>query len=268
MRLFYAGAELRLLKSSTEWPDSEETLTDVLDAFTDVYQDSAHGTRVLDIFGTTPSSSTDESLDGIYDGLSATRLDDTLYWSLVHLIQLTPELGAHFTAYDSELDDHRSRLSPYVRHLAKIEAGRAVYGIRTKNIRNSFVYFKDPSASDPSHVRAGQIAYIFLHSRLAEGKQRIVEPFMVIDQYLELTPAHSKHDPYRRFPLLDTRLYYDQFHTRSVVVRMGDLVSHFAAFVYTPEGIGEQCIVARSLDRVRALFPSTWPLPLTFDIQS
>ena len=254
MRLFYAGAELRRLKSSTEWPDESDELRDVLEAFTQAYQDEARGSRVLDVFGavsTNPSPSVDHTFDDMFDDLDATRLDDTLYRSLITLICHTPG-SADFTAYDSDLSDHHTRLSPHVRHIPKVELARATYGTRAKNIRNSFVYFKLPSSNDPCLLCAGQISQIFLHSRLAEGK-RIIEPFVVIDQYIELASDHVDRDPYRRFPLLNTRLYYNRFHASSAVVRMADLVSHFAAFVYEPEGIGEACLVARSLDRVRAL---------------
>ncbi|RDX40106.1 hypothetical protein OH76DRAFT_1459584 [Lentinus brumalis] len=219
MRFFYAGAELRWLKSSTEWPDESDELRDVLEAFTQAYQDEARGSRVLDVFGavsTDPSPCTD----------------------------------------DSDLSDRRARLSPHVRYIPKLELARATYGTRSQNIRNSFVYFKLPSSDDPSLLRAGQISHIFLHSRLGTGEQqRIIEPFVVIEEYVALTSEHADHDPYRRFPLLNTRLYYNRFHMSSVIARTTDVVSHFAAFVYNPEGISEPCVVARSLDRVRATLP-------------
>ena len=80
-----------------------------------------------------------------------------------------------------------------------------------------------------------------------------MEPFIVVDEYVPLSPEHSVHDPYRRFPLLDTKLHYKRFREPGVLLRPSDIVCHFAAFVYTPDDIGEECVVVRMLDRVRIL---------------
>ncbi|KAH9853712.1 hypothetical protein C2E23DRAFT_915053 [Lenzites betulinus] len=254
MRLFYAGAELRWLMSSMEWPDSEE-FRDVLDSFRKTYQDAARGSRVLDIFSSIPTSTdtANESLKEMYAGLSDSRLDNQKYLSFVGLIRALygPE---HFIAYHSDLEDPRSRLSPHVRTLTKLEIGRVTYGTRANHIRNSFVCFRDPSSGNPTLVHAGQISQIFLHSRIGPDKERIVQSFVVIDEYIALTDEHAGVDPYLRFPQINTRLYYDRFHSQPIIVRSSDLVSHFAAYFYVPEGIKQRCVVVRSLDRVRCSF--------------
>ncbi|KAH9846543.1 hypothetical protein C2E23DRAFT_743933 [Lenzites betulinus] len=255
MRLFYAGAELRWMMSSTEWPDSEE-MRAVVEAFDRTYQDVARGSRVLDIFGSTMSPSTEainEQWAQIFSNLRDTRMDNDIYANFVSLIGVTcgPK---DFTTYHADFSDQRARLAPHMRTLTQIDVGRVSYGCRSSHVRNSFVCFKDLCSTDPTRIRAGQISLIFLHARVAPGEHRVVQPFIVIEEYVPLTAAHAECDPYRRFPLLDTKLYYNRFHPRRVIVRSDDIIAHFAAFVYIPEGIRQSCIVVRSLDRVR---PST-----------
>ncbi|KAI0355756.1 hypothetical protein OH77DRAFT_1402810 [Trametes cingulata] len=250
MRLFYTGAELRWQISSTEWPDSEE-FRNVLESFRKTYQDAAHGSRVLDIFGSIPSvtGAAGQPLDELYAGIDEVRMEDKIYPSFVDL--LNAACGPHlYTTYFSETLEGGFRVSPHIRPIAKLEIGRATYGTRARHIRDSFVCFRDPSSGDASLVRAGQISQIFLHSRAAPGTRRVVQAFVVVDEYTPLTQAHSDLDPYRRLPLINTQLYYSRFRSRPAMVRGEDLVSHFAAFSYVPEGINQSCIVVRSLDRV------------------
>ncbi|KAI0366442.1 hypothetical protein BV20DRAFT_952139 [Pilatotrama ljubarskyi] len=253
MRLFYTGAELRWLISSTNWPDSAE-FQEVLASFRKTYQDAAHGSRVHDTFNSIPpaAGSAGRPLDDVYAGLSASevRLRDDQYLALVNLLHAV--YGHHaYTTYNSDLADARLRVSPHVRPLTKLEIGRVTYGTRANHIRNSFVCFQDPASDHPTLVRAGQISQIFLHSRAASGTRNLVQSFLVIDEYVPLTQAHCDLDPYRRFPLLNTQLHYNHFYPRPTVIRTEDLLSHFAAYFYVPEGIDQGCVVVRSLDRVR-----------------
>ncbi|RPD78144.1 hypothetical protein L226DRAFT_567826 [Lentinus tigrinus ALCF2SS1-7] len=96
---------------------------------------------------------------------------------------------------------------------------------------------------------AGQISEIFYHLQTEQG-HTIIEPFLVVDAYLPLNPSDASQDPYRKFPELDMRLYYDRFEERQHVIRANDIVTHFAAFKYEPDGIQGMCIVARNLDRM------------------
>ena len=80
--------------------------------------------------------------------------------------------------------------------------------------------------------------------------------FAVIDEYATLSPEHATLDPYRQFPLLDTRAVYNRFGARKIV-RVTDIVCHFAALVCSLEGIPEPCMVVRALDRVRVLSTHT-----------
>lgn len=249
MRLFYAGAEVRWLMASTEWPDSAE-FRDILESFTRVYQDAARGTRAIDALGAiTGATSPKPSHQTLFHKLDAVRLDEDAYIQLVALITHT---DASFIHYNSDLADTRPRLSPHVRPLGKLEVDRVFYGTHTKNVRNSYVCYRNPKADDPSTICAGRISQIFLHRRISPNEDPTIEPFVVLDDYVPLSAEHAKRDPYRRLPLLNTKLYYNRFKIQRTVVRPGDIVSHFAALVYSPDHIEEPCIVVRSLDRVRA----------------
>ncbi len=75
-------------------------------------------------------------------------------------------------------------------------------------------------------MRAGQISEIFLHRRVS-SEQSLVEPFVIVDEYVPLSPPDAAQDPYRRFPLLDTQLYYNRFHEQGVVIHPTNIVCHF-----------------------------------------
>ncbi|KAI0737799.1 hypothetical protein C8Q80DRAFT_1222785 [Daedaleopsis nitida] len=250
MRLFYAGAELRWLVASTEWPDTEE-FRDLMEAFSRVYQDAARGTRVVDVLGTLSSSvtSSGRSLHDQFKSLDDTRLDSNIYAKLVNVVN-QPHTSQLYTSYLSELGDGLIHLSPYVRKLAKLEVNGVTYGSRDSNIRNSFALFRDPCSSEPTLPRAGQISEVFLHRRAPAEGEVVVELFLVLDEYLPLSEQHAAQDPYTRFPLLNTHLCYDRFRSRRRVIRPVDIQCHFASLVYTPDGIDKPCIVVRSLDRV------------------
>ncbi|KAI0753039.1 hypothetical protein C8Q80DRAFT_1096323 [Daedaleopsis nitida] len=257
MRLFYAGAELRWLVSSTDWPDTEE-FRDLMQAFHRVYQDAARGTRVVDVLSEVKSSG--PSLHEQFKKLDDVRLENGLYTQLVNVINRTRssegERSPMFTSYDSDLSEDYIRLSPHIHELPKFEVdGGVIYGSRDKNIRNSFILFQDPCSATPSLLCAGQISQVFLHRRGLTGNKVVVEPFAVVDEYVPLSPEHAQHDPYTRFPLLETHLCYNRFKSRRLIIRPGDISCHFAALVYAPEDIGEPCVVVRALDRVSSPSP-------------
>ncbi|KAI0711985.1 hypothetical protein C8Q72DRAFT_222825 [Fomitopsis betulina] len=123
------------------------------------------------------------------------------------------------------------------------------YGTHTGNIRNSFVCFRDATSGDPSLLRAGQISAIFLHSRTEKDASRVIQPFLIIKQYVPLSQDHARKDPYRQFPSLSTELWSNLFLPQSTIIRSSDFLAHFASFVYVPEGIRETGVVVRCLDR-------------------
>ncbi len=125
--------------------------------------------------------------------------------------------------------------------------------------RNSFVIFTHPGGSTKV---AGSIESIFYHRR-KEGRQLIIEPFLVVREYAPLSPDDVQHDHFRAHPDLDAKLYYDEFKAAPCVVRLSDSACHFATLTYTPEGIGRPCMTVKGLDRVRFSFAPRF-LALTF----
>ncbi|KAH9829722.1 uncharacterized protein C8Q71DRAFT_717903 [Rhodofomes roseus] len=249
MRIFHAAAELRWRIASADWP-KDDSIHEVLNAFKNVYQDAARGTRVIDVLGALPGYGEDVSYKDIYAGLSDAKLDRVIYNTLVDVMNCAGR-NTDFASFYSPIGDRRMRLSPLVRFVSKLDLSGVTYGTRDSNIRNSFICFLSKTSADRTLVRAGQISSIFLHSRNdPESNARVVEPFFIVDQYVPLSQDHAANDPYRRFPLLDTQLYYDRFSEQTALIHSADIVAHFASFAYVPEEIGESCIVVRSLDRV------------------
>lgn len=117
--------------------------------------------------------------------------------------------------------------------------------------RNSFVLVKRQVGVISPVVKAlpGQIRDIFHHSRNEAGSAR-TSVFFNIQLYAPLVDNDVLLDPYRQFSGLETALYYNRFEPDIFVAALDDLVGHFAACVYTPEDINEECIVVRSLDKV------------------
>ena len=126
------------------------------------------------------------------------------------------------------------------------------YAAANAQLRNSFILFDHPDPSSPQSPHfpcAGQISKIFLHGRLADGR-RMFEPIFVVDVYQGLSAEHARADPYRIYKDLQTRLFYNSFEERQVVLARQDIRAHFAAYFYVPPEILVECVVARSLDRV------------------
>lgn len=251
MNQFHAGAELRTLIASTDWPDTEE-FSDLLRKLKKTYKGATRGTHANVLSAISEEQSRRATLANVFDRLvqSQVLLDKDSYDQLLVLINTVhmPH-AALFTSFYERTASPEHCLSPYVRDLEILEWDGVVYGCRDHSTRNSFIYFKMHS-SQGSFDFAGQISRIFLHACILEHRQRRVEPFLVVDVYASLSSAHRERDPYLRFPLLNTRLFYHRFGG-STVIHASGISCHFAVREYIPEDIQEPCIIARALDRVR-----------------
>ncbi len=140
-------------------------------------------------------------------------------------------------------------LSPTAEYARNVEQSDGVtYACSSGGKRDSFVLFSKLVNGTPLRF-AGQISQIFYHTRRI-GADTIVEPFFLVHQFEPLSPAHAAHDPYRKYPDVPTWMCYNRFTKDTHLLRLEDIVCHFAALEYTPEEIGQECIVVRSLDRV------------------
>ena len=250
MNYFYIASEVRWTMAETEWPEDDE-FQDLLEAYKRAFQDKSRGTRVTDIFRELlPLHVENELLEVFDEAKDSLLLDRTLYSTVVDLLARAHGPEARLISLYSPPSSQGLRLTPTVREVGRLNLNRFTYGTASSSFRNSFICYKDPLADDPSVSRAGQISRILLHSRHEPDNVRIVEAIFVIQEYTHLSTIDQAKDPYRKFPLLNTQLFYNRFQPRSAVVRVCDIKHHFAALVCKPEGFNEECIVVRALDRV------------------
>ena len=253
MRSFCAGANLRwLMSNGVEWPSDHEGLEHyeaIMDSYRATFGDSSSGIQLTgsDLFDPRPESHQ-------YNEKIETRLSDTLYARLLDLInsrdtsQYSP---VH--AVTSPENEHSRLLLPYANYVSRTVHRGVTYAKFDGKTGNSYVLFR-PFRPERGHHAVpipGQIQNIVLHRR-KEGSNIIIEPFLVVQTYKPLTAEHRQHDPFQRFPHLDTSLYYNQLEILDELVPLDHVVSHFAAYVYTPDKIDTECMVVRSLCRVCA----------------
>ncbi|KAI0364056.1 hypothetical protein BV20DRAFT_957023 [Pilatotrama ljubarskyi] len=239
MRGFYCGAELRWLMVSTKWPDNE-VYGDMVSAFNTAFQDAARGTRVSDYGALDPDQ---QSPEVVYDAGKQVILERVRYEDLLRL------MPPGFASFYASTTDERARLSPYVQHIRRTHKDGVVFTTRGHSRRDSYVVIKSGAHGD-SQLCYGQIVDIFLHSRLEDGRQQ-VSTFAVVDVFADLAEAHAEQDPFKAYSAVGTRLCYHRSDSQ-LLITLSDIVAHFAALVYTPAEIGQECIACRSLDRVSA----------------
>ncbi|KAH9944944.1 uncharacterized protein BXZ73DRAFT_73189 [Epithele typhae] len=226
-----------------QWPSTEE-FDDLKSAVRAVFQDTTRSTRAAEILALATASQSAETLRALYTKFKHCKatLERDVYNKLLGVLNHTPP-SAYSLFYEQPARG-TVQLPLHAVLLPKIEVHRTTLGTRDKNIRNSFVCLRDPTDRDlPDSVLAGQISQIFLHRRLSPTKGDIVEPWLVVDVYATLTDEHAAWDPYRRFPLLDTKLVYNRSE-RSIVVRTTDVVCQFASLTYVPDELTVITIVA------------------------
>ncbi|RPD74265.1 hypothetical protein L226DRAFT_546168 [Lentinus tigrinus ALCF2SS1-7] len=242
IRYWYMGANLRWLMATTEWPDNEH-FKEMMDVYRTTFRDAARSNPRLASFR--PMGS-DSAVDFAFSEDAATELPRDIYHAL--LKRVSALCGPLFSSVFDSVRDLRPSLSTAVNHISSVDHGGVKFGTKTRQLRNSFILFNLPGASSS---RAGQIREVFTHLRIEDGK-RIIQPFFVVDEYIELTQEHAGLDPYRQFEDLETRLCYNRFTATPRVLALQDIQAHFAALTYTPPEIGSECIVVRSLDRFAA----------------
>ncbi|OSC97457.1 hypothetical protein PYCCODRAFT_1339117, partial [Trametes coccinea BRFM310] len=260
MRYFYVGVKLRWMISAESWPEDAEDFQEMLDAFRDVFHEAAVQSkdRVLHAMSATWSNQGDNASAPISTadgGRSVGReeeLDKDLYDALLGFVNsftstAQPAQPYYASYHSSSEDTDRPFLPPTATVFPYTIRGAATFATSDHSQRNSFVLFRRATSNDDG-VLAGQVSRIFEHTRI-EGDTTVVQTYLIIQEYKALLPAHQPLDPYRQFPDINTWLCYNQKHTTECIVRLEDVISHFASYVYTPPGINCECIVVRSLDR-------------------
>ncbi|KAI1783119.1 hypothetical protein LXA43DRAFT_904217 [Ganoderma leucocontextum] len=239
MRYFYMGSALRWLMRVTPWPKGAE-YEQMVKSFETAFNDRVRGTRVTDFlsFGE-PSLHSDFDYDHRREALLAS--ED--YQALLSLVNASSAIK--FQAYDSTgAFDGRPYLHPRGQFVHNVHHDGVRFATAQSGERDcNIVYCR------AGMLKAGQISSIFYHQRTGPHGL-IVEPFLIVRPYTELSPAHAAHDPYRRFPEINTQLYYNTFEPSKDVVSLGPGIGHLATLTYTPPDVGQECVVALSLDRV------------------
>ncbi|EGO18844.1 hypothetical protein SERLADRAFT_374898 [Serpula lacrymans var. lacrymans S7.9] len=112
------------------------------------------------------------------------------------------------------------------------------------SLRNSFVLFKFLTVAGA--ITAGQTCQIF---------------------YITVfSPSDKDKDLFLAFENLGTQLYYNHFKFHPCILKLSDIVLHFSCLAYVPEDIGQECIIAKLLDRVDQLLFNDMPKrPLSWD---
>nr|VWO97532.1 Adenylate cyclase (EC (ATP pyrophosphate-lyase) (Adenylyl cyclase) [Ganoderma boninense] len=238
MKYFYLGANLRGLVGAIAWPKLD-VYQQWKTAFYSAFKDATQGTRYTELLSFISGSGNDAY---IYDAKRATTLPPHVHQQLISLI-FPPHPS---TASSPSKHKGVSNIGEYVSDVWK---GGVKFTTALSSKRNSFVVFSTSAgACDGGPVRAGRIQDIFYHRRV-NGGQDIVEPFLVVKEYLSMRRRHQRLDPFANFPDLGTKMYYNEVDPNARVIRLSDVVSHFAALVYTPDEIGVECMIARSLAR-------------------
>lgn len=248
MKYFYLGANLRRLIGAISWPKLD-VYEQWKTAFLSAFKDATKGMRYTELLSLI-SGSGDDTYS--YDTKRATTLPAHIHRQLIPLIIPPTPTTANPSAIltDNKLKKNLSAVGQYVSDVSK---GGVTFATTTSSKRNCFVMFSSSKRlRNEAPMRAGRIEEIFYHRRGKRGRD-IVEPFLVVKEYQHLRRQHQHLDPFANFPDLGTHMYYNDFQPKVRVIRLSDVVSHFAAFVYTPDKMEVECMVARSLARVQFL---------------
>lgn len=247
MRYFYMGVKLRWITNTVDWP-TLPIYQNWFESFRKTFNEQLRGTRVTDALSFEfLHSTTPQSAPHPYDERSASSLSADVYDSLLAVVN--SQAGMKFaSAHASRITRSVATLPTQAQFLKRIAHNGVAF---TTGGRDSYVTYRI-HGGDRTSIGAGRIDSIFYHRRL-EGGQVVVKPYVVIQEYQPLSKEHQRFDPYRQFEGLNTRLFYDTFHTIPRVIALDDVVAHFAALVYKPSEIGKRCVVVRSLDRVNGL---------------
>ncbi|KAJ2980679.1 hypothetical protein NUW54_g10971 [Trametes sanguinea] len=245
MRYFYVGAQLRWIMATEQWPDAPE-YHDMITSFQSAFQDAAQATRTIDLASFIPGLETHSSAGP--NGREEV-LGEALYQQLLLMVNSRCGGTVFASRYDRG-DSNKPILSSTATFLPYATRSGTSIGTCDDSPRNSFVLFRGGRSARVGDVAAGRVSRIFQHTRI-EGTFTVVETYLLVKEYKPLSKAHRALDPYRKFPDVPTWLCYNDVSGdgEEYIVRMDDIVSHFASYIYTPEDIGKECIVVRSLDR-------------------
>lgn len=246
LKSFCRGGNLKALLSRDELSD---TLQEIQTTFRQHFGSEFRGTLMNDLLalGALETATETATWDPKRreESLSAS---DPLYCLLLDRINqdATPLM---FHSYDN-FSPLGYALDPAIQSHDKLKAKGVIFATAKYSRANSLILFR--SAVD-RHARAGEVQQILVHAHPGPNGDIRTEYFLAVKPFQELTQDEATFDPYRCFPLLDTKLYHDKLSSSTFVIKICDIISHFASCPYTSPILKGSFRVVLSLDRVCAL---------------
>ncbi|EGN97079.1 hypothetical protein SERLA73DRAFT_183683 [Serpula lacrymans var. lacrymans S7.3] len=245
LKYFCIGANLRALSSSIKFPQTE-IYDAMMKSFHRAFIEPTHGSLLNNLLSTGANTST-----SIPNTVRTMDLADDVYDALIRRLNAGATADQPlFVRWDSDGKDSHLLVDSRVNSIKSVKSDGVSFSIPKSSVGNSFVLFKPYTAvGQRGIVTAGQICQIFVHSRVTTTGCSVEETFIVVEEYEGLSTLDQTKDPFLVFENLGARLYYNRFKIHPHVLKLSDIISHFSCLAYIPEGIAEECIVARSLDR-------------------
>jgi hypothetical protein len=245
MRGFCRGGNFRALMAQENLPPAFQEIRPIFDRF---FGSALSGTVLADILslGTT-ADGTDVPI--LVDEPTTSLPEETYHGLLLCLNRGHP--FPCYVSYRTEPQPLTFAVEPRALQEKMVKINGATFTCASKHTGNSLVLFK---LADETFERAGQIQSIFAHRRQGLEGKLITEFFYVIQQFKELTDEQRQHDPYRRFPLLCTRLCSREYLPSELVIKTHNIVSHFASCPYESRELPGGFHVVLSLNRVRKTY--------------
>ncbi|PIL32244.1 hypothetical protein GSI_05489 [Ganoderma sinense ZZ0214-1] len=163
--------------------------------------------------------------------------------------------GRTFVDYrDLQRDQGLTNILNDAMRIASVHLHGVSYRAKTDSLKDcNIMYWTDSSQRDLGPAR---ILQIFSHSYRVEGRP-VERTYMYIEPLKPLSAEDTVHDPYRMFPYVGGRLYYDCY-LPPLVLPLESIVSHFARTPMVIEKIPISCIHVLSLDKSVRMLTATF----------
>jgi Domain of unknown function (DUF4218) len=241
LRSFCRGGNLKVLLSRDDLPDTLKEIKIELDKHFNGHE--FRGTLSNDLSAIAAKFAMPTTWN---EGAVEEALPDDIYDHLLERINL--DSGTMRFYSHKQVSTTGYALAPLVQYSDEIEAGGVQFSTARHFTRNSLILYRRPGELEHD-LHPGQIQEIFRHCRRGITNDPLIESFLVIRPFEELTEDEANFDPYRRFPLLGVSLYHDKMQP-AIVIKSTDIVSHFASCPFENDII-KGALVVLSLERVR-----------------
>ncbi|KAL1944059.1 hypothetical protein VTO73DRAFT_3877 [Trametes versicolor] len=211
-------------------PPVQRYMQDFSNALTAAGKHDRRGMRLDAILRSSTGTSTpDESLPQgePYKGSRPAHLEAAVYKALLERFSF--EDGAQYMDERQYFSEHPAGKLPLPRTAVRCTSvflDGVSYKPWNRSPGDSNVMFRHPALGN--ELRPGRIETVALHTRRNTHGQDISETFLVIRPLKPLNDSDAELDPYRKYPGVGGRLYYDAYEDQIRVLRGEDVASHFA----------------------------------------